>query len=107
MNAGTAQKAALGLLSTLLMTRLGRTHDGLMVNMKVDRLKFSRRAVVMVATIAECPERVAQDALKACEGRIKAAVLVAHGASPAEAERLLADTGDNLRSALAVHHARR
>jgi N-acetylmuramic acid 6-phosphate etherase len=105
MNAGTAQKAALGLLSTLLMTRLGRTHDGLMVNMKVDRLKFSRRAVDVVATIAECSEQLAADALTAGDGRIKMAVLIARGASPAEAERWLAEANDNLRHALALRRA--
>ena len=54
MNAGTAQKAALGLLSTLLMTRLGHVHDGLMVSMLPDCSKLEGRAARIVAAIAGC-----------------------------------------------------
>jgi N-acetylmuramic acid 6-phosphate etherase len=102
MNAGTAQKAALGLLSSLLMTRLGRVHAGLMVDMQVDRTKLSRRAVAIVAEIAECPEESAAQALRSCGGSIKAAVLVAKGADQSEANRLLAGAGGNLRRALGL-----
>jgi len=34
MKAGTAQRVALNLLSTLVMIRLGRVHEGLMVERK-------------------------------------------------------------------------
>ncbi len=105
MNAGTAQKAALGLLSTLVMTRLGRIHDGLMVELPSDRGKFARRAVAIVAAIAGCDEAAARVALDAAGNRIKPAVLVALGADPATAARLLADAGDNLRRALALRPA--
>lgn len=61
MNAGTGQKAALNLLSVLVMTRLGRVHDGLMVELTPNRPKFRKRAVRVVATIADCP-RIAPSA---------------------------------------------
>ena len=45
MGAGTAQKAALGMISSLAMIRLGHVLDGLMVNLKVDNAKLRRRAI--------------------------------------------------------------
>ena len=100
LNAGTAQKAALGMLSTLLMTRLGHIHDGLMVSMRPDCAKLERRAARIVADIAGCADDAAWQALEACGGRIKPAVLVARGVAPEEAGRLLSEAGGNLRIAL-------
>jgi N-acetylmuramic acid 6-phosphate etherase len=100
MNAGTAQKAALGLLSSLAMTRLGHVHDGLMVSMRAENAKLKQRAAEIVAAIAGCTPEAAGRALETCDGRIKDAVLVAGGVSSAAAERLLAESGGNLRLAL-------
>lgn len=101
MNAGTAHKAALGLLSSLTMTRLGHVHDGLMVSMRFENAKLRQRAAEIVGEIAGCSEDDAARALETCGGSIKAAALVMRGAEPAEAERLLARCGGNLRAALA------
>jgi N-acetylmuramic acid 6-phosphate etherase len=100
MNAGTAHKAVLGLLSSLVMTRLGHVHDGLMVSMRADNAKLRERALDIVSEITGCSREKAADALDAGGGRIKAAALIASGAAPAEAERLLGDTQGNLRIAL-------
>jgi N-acetylmuramic acid 6-phosphate etherase len=101
MGAGTAQKAALGLLSSLIMIRLGRVHDGHMVNLRVDNAKLHKRAVTMLADISHVDEREASKALDACGGHIKQAALVAKGLAPAEAARILAETQGNLRAAMA------
>jgi N-acetylmuramic acid 6-phosphate etherase len=102
MNAGTAQKAALGMLSSLLMTRLGHVHDGLMVSMRVDCSKLERRAARIVAALADCtPERAAQ-ALAVSDNRIKPAVLIARGVEAAKADRLLSQSRGNLRVALGL-----
>lgn len=100
MGAGTAQKAALGILSTLVLTRLGHVHDGLMVSLRVDNDKLRRRAVRIVTQIAGCSEATAGEALATAEDHIKAAVLVAKGITLADARRMLAEAGGNLRSAL-------
>ncbi len=100
MNAGTAHKAALGLLSSLTMTRLGHVHDGLMVSMRAENTKLRSRAAGIVSEIAGCERDAAAEALESCGGRIKAAALVVQGAEPAEAERLLSNAGGNLRAAL-------
>jgi N-acetylmuramic acid 6-phosphate etherase len=102
MGAGTAQKAALGLLSSLLMTRLGHVHDGLMVSMRTDCSKLERRAARIVAAIAGSTPDVAAASLAESDNHIKLAVLVARGASVAEADALLTRAGGNLRVALGL-----
>ena len=102
MNAGTAQKVALNLLSTAIMVRLGRVHRGLMVDMRITNAKLRERAVRIVAMLSERDADTARRALTGAGGRIKPATLVAMGVPLAAAERALADSRDNLRTALAV-----
>lgn len=101
MNAGTGQKAALNLLGTLVMTRLGRVHDGLMVELTPDRPKFRTRATRIVGAIAACPLADAERCLLRAGGDIKLAILLARGCGEERAERLLEDCGRDLRRALA------
>ena len=103
MNAGTAQKAALNMLSSLTMIHLGAIYDGMMVNLRVENAKLRRRAVGTLMHIAGCGEPEAQRALAGCADRIKPAAMVARGGvAPAEAERLLAAARGNLRTALTM-----
>ncbi len=101
MKAGTAQKIALTMLSTAVMVGLGRVHEGRMVDMRPRNAKLRRRAERMVADLAGVDEARAGASLTATEGDIKRAVLVARGASPAEAEATLVRTAGSLRAALA------
>jgi N-acetylmuramic acid 6-phosphate etherase len=102
MAAGTAQKAALNLLSTLTHIRLGAVHDGLMVNLRADNEKLRERARGIVMAIAKVDEARAKAALDSSGGEVKPAVLVAAGAqSAAVARKLLQDAEGNLRAALA------
>lgn len=102
MKAGTAQKAALTLLSTLIMIRLGRIHDGRMVEMRPTNAKLMARAERMVADLAKCDATTATRALAASGGAIKPAVLIATiGCGAAEATALLCRHAGNLRRALA------
>jgi N-acetylmuramic acid 6-phosphate etherase len=105
MKAGTAQKVILNLFSTATMLRAGLVYRGLMVNMKVSNDKLTDRAVAMVAVIAEVDRDRAAAALAAAGKDIKPAVLVARGASMAEATALLADVDGDLRSALTAWRA--
>lgn len=101
MGAGTAQKAALNLLSTLTHIKLGAVHDGMMVNVKAGNLKLKARACKIVSRIANANERDAAAALEATRGEIKPAVLICAGAkSPEEARQLLKEGQGNLRLAL-------
>jgi N-acetylmuramic acid 6-phosphate etherase len=98
--AGTAQKIALNLLSTALMVGLGKVYRGRMVDMRPTNAKLRARALAMVADLAPCGEEAARAALEATAFRVKPAILVARGLSPAEAERRLAAAGGSLRAAL-------
>ncbi|SPH17816.1 N-acetylmuramic acid 6-phosphate etherase [Defluviimonas aquaemixtae] len=100
MGAGTAQKAALNMMSTLMGIRLGQVHDGMMVGLVADNAKLRDRARGMVETIAGVDAARAADALAAAGGAVKGAVLIATGAMPEEAEEALSATGGNLRAAL-------
>lgn len=101
MGAGTAQKIALNMLSTLMAIRLGHVHDGMMINLRVDNTKLRARAIGMVAEIAAVDVGVAEAALESTNGSVKPAVLVAIGQTPETANTLLRQTEGNLRAALA------
>ena len=102
MGAGTAQKIALNMLSTLMAIRLGHVHDGYMVNVIADNEKLRMRACGIVAAIAGVDEATAQSALVASAGGVKPAILIASGASDlAEAEALLTRHQGQLRPILA------
>src|SRR4029078_10243431 len=79
MNAGTAQRITLNLLSTLVMIRLGHVYRGLMVDVQASNVKLSRRKAAMVAHPTGMNEREAEAALAKARGSVKVAVLVLHG----------------------------
>jgi N-acetylmuramic acid 6-phosphate etherase len=102
MGAGTAQKIALNMLSTLMAIHLGHVHDGFMVNVVADNEKLRGRARGIVAAVSGVDDAQADAALKASGGAVKPAILMARGAaSMAEAETLLARHAGHLRPAIA------
>ena len=102
MGAGTAQKAALNLLSTLTHIRLGAVHDGLMVNVLAGNSKLKHRAAEIVAKIADVELQKATLALDNSQEKVKPAVLLCLGAANyTAAQMLLERTNGNLRLALA------
>ena len=106
MKAGTAQKAILNMLSTAIMTRLGRVYKGFMVDMVVSNNKLEHRAISMICSITNCSNKTAQSALKDANENIKTAVLIALGQNPVSAKRILTQSGDNLRDALTIVEAK-
>lgn len=102
LSAGTAQKAALNLISTLMAVRLGHVYDGLMVNLRADNAKLRGRAARMVMLIAGVDEPRALAALETSGGKVKEAALIAAGCAPEDVEALLTASNGNLRQALAV-----
>jgi N-acetylmuramic acid 6-phosphate etherase len=102
MGAGTAQKAALNMFSTLIGVRLGHVHDGLMVNVRADNEKLRQRAQRIITRITGVGAEIAAKALDESEGEVKPAILIAAGAkNRAAAEAVLGRTEGNVRSALA------
>lgn len=101
MGAGTAQKAALNMLSTLTHIRLGAVHDGLMVNVQAGNAKLRRRAARIIAAISGADESRAAAALELAGGHVKPAVLLCAGAPDlVAAQKILAGADGNLRLAL-------
>ena len=101
MGAGTAQKIAFNLFSTLVGIHLGHVHDGHMVNLKADNIKLKGRACRIVSDISGVGVEEAERLLARSEGSVKTAVLLAAGAEDAgAAEAALAGSGQNLRRAL-------
>ena len=101
LQAGTAQKAALNLLSSLVMIRLGRVYDGHMVDMRATNAKLVKRAERMLIQITGTTPETARAALEKTQGRVKPAVLVVKGLSAEEAEKALERAEGSLRAALA------
>ena len=102
MKAGTAQKVALNLLSTLIMIRLGHVYDGLMVDVQAGNVKLTERSVRMVREIAGVDAGRAADALKQADGSVKLAALVLRGLTQAAGRQLLDANDDDLRRAFAA-----
>jgi N-acetylmuramic acid 6-phosphate etherase len=102
MTAGTAQKIALNLFSTQLMTALGRVHDGLMVNVVASNAKLIERGRNMVQTITGCSAQAAKAAHDEAGHDVKLAVLLIDGLSLAEARQCLDAAGGNLREARVI-----
>ena len=106
--AGTAQKAALGMLSSLMGFELGHVHQGLMVNLKADNAKLRYRALEIVAMIAGVSEARAEAALREAGGEVKPAILIASdGVSISEAAARLAAAEGRIGDALRTSRATR
>ena len=102
MNAGTAQRITLSLLSTLVMIRLGHVYRGLMVDVQASNTKLTRRKREMLCHLTgSCAEDV-EAALARANGNVKLAVLLLKGATLETAHGALARAGGKLRVALAI-----
>ena len=100
MKAGTAQKATLNLLSSLVMIRLGRVYEGLMVDVQASNKKLVRRSEEMLIHLTRRPRQDVRDALEHAGGSVKVAALLLEGCTRAEAEAALESASGQLRTAL-------
>jgi N-acetylmuramic acid 6-phosphate etherase len=101
--AGTAQKSALGLLSTLANARLGHVYRGHMVNVRPENEKLRRRAVHIVASIAGIDEEAADISLARAKVDVKCAIVIASGAATHErAQDLIRQADGHVGDALAA-----
>ena len=101
MGAGTAQKVALNMLSTMMGIQLGHVLNGMMVNLVADNHKLVERANRMLMSIAACSQDDAIHCLNKADGSVKKAVLLAAGAENVnQAQQLLSSNRGKLRAAL-------
>ena len=99
MTAGTAQKIALNLFSTRLMTELGRVYEGLMVNVVPANAKLVDRSQRIIQVITGCEREAAAAAWKRADQDIKLAVLLLDGLDAHEASARLKEARGDLRRA--------
>ena len=102
MNAGTAQRIALSLLSSLVMIRLGKVYAGLMVDVQASNAKLTERRENMLIHLTGSSGEDVRKALKRARGSVKLALLLLKGCDLNEAERVLDRAGGQLRGALAL-----
>jgi N-acetylmuramic acid 6-phosphate etherase len=111
MKAGTAQRVALTLLSSLVMIRLGRVYRGLMVDVQASNEKLVRRSETMLAQLTGHSRDRVRDALRQAKGSVKLALLLLEGVGLDAAEATLAESGGDLRAAKelveAGHHRKK
>jgi N-acetylmuramic acid 6-phosphate etherase len=102
MKAGTAQRTTLNLLSSLLMIRLGRVHEGLMIDVQATNAKLAQRGEKMLSHLTGRSGDEVKQALSRANGNVKLAVLLLKGCSLQDAERTLKRADGRLRAALAL-----
>jgi N-acetylmuramic acid 6-phosphate etherase len=101
LKAGTATKMALNILSTGVMVRLGKVHGNRMVDVAVTNTKLEDRALRILRDLAGVPRERGAELLRAAEGSVKLALLMAASGLDAEAARAeLASHGPSLRRTL-------
>src|SRR6266487_303897 len=102
MKAGTAQRIALNLLSSLVMILLGRVYEGLMVDVQAVNNKLVQRSENMLLHLTGRSSDEVRDALARAHGSVKLAVLLLQGCDPGEAAEALDRAGGQLRIAKAL-----
>ena len=99
MKAGTAQRVALTLLSSLVMIRLGRVYEGLMVDVQATNKKLVRRSERILGQLTGRGGEEVRAALREAGGNVKLALLLLDGSPRDAAETALAEAGGDLRAA--------
>jgi N-acetylmuramic acid 6-phosphate etherase len=107
MKAGTAQRVALTLLSSLVMIRLGRVYEGLMVDVQPSNRKLVRRSEAILAQLTGHSRDQVRDALRQAKGSVKLALLLLEGRSLDEARGALDTASGDLRAAKTLIEERR
>ena len=101
MKAGTAQRITLSLLSSLLMIRLGRVYDGMMIDVQATNRKLALRSETMLMHMTGRKEKDVRAALAEADGSIKLAVLLLKGCDLKDAKSVLKRSKGQLRTAIA------
>jgi N-acetylmuramic acid 6-phosphate etherase len=104
MKAGTAQKMVLNMLSTTVMTRLGRVYDNWMIGVALTNRKLKQRGLRILAEASGSSVAEATRALRQSGHDLRAALIMLKSSVDARtARRLLRRAGGGLRAALAAH----
>jgi N-acetylmuramic acid 6-phosphate etherase len=103
MKAGTAQKMVLNMLSTTVMTRLGRVYDNWMIGVALTNRKLKQRGLRILAEASGSSVAEATRALRQSGHDLRAAlIMLKSGVDARTARRRLRGAGGDLRAALAA-----
>jgi N-acetylmuramic acid 6-phosphate etherase len=102
MKAGTAQRIALNLLSSLVMIRLGHVYGGLMVDVQAVNNKLVQRSENILLHLTGRGSAEVREALDRAGGSVKLALLLLEGCDLGQAKRALDRAGGRLRAAKAL-----
>ena len=101
LKAGTAQKMTLNALSSAVMVRLDKVYGNLMVDLKVSNAKLRRRAVSLTVLASGASHAEAERALAEAGDQVKiAAVMLRLGLDADAARSVLGQVGGSLRAVL-------
>lgn len=101
MKAGTAQKLILNMITTGAMIRSGKVYGNLMADVEATNAKLVERQTRIVMAATECDRATAEQALAACDGHCKTAiVMILAQLSAGDAKALLAQHQGFIRDAL-------
>lgn len=101
MKAGTAQKLILNMITTGAMIRSGKVYGNLMADVEATNAKLVERQKRIVMAATECDRATAEQALAACDGHCKTAiVMILAQLSAGNAKALLAQHQGFIRDAL-------
>jgi N-acetylmuramic acid 6-phosphate etherase len=102
MKAGTAQRVALLLLSSLVMILMGRVYDGLMVDVQASNKKLVRRSERILSRLSGRSSGEIHEALERADGSVKLAFLLLQGYERDEADSALHRADGHLRRAMSL-----
>jgi N-acetylmuramic acid 6-phosphate etherase len=101
LKAGTATKLVLNMLTTGALVRLGKTYGNLMVDLQATNTKLRDRGERIVMEVLGVSRDVAREVIRAANGSVRTALVIAHGGvDAAEAESRLAAVDRHLRAIL-------
>lgn len=101
LKSGTAQKLVLNMISTGVMIRLGKTYGNLMVDVQPTNAKLRRRAVAIVGEAVGLDENAAERVLAESGGDVKTAIVMGRLGVDRDAARAQLDVARGvLRAAL-------
>lgn len=101
LKAGTAQKLILNMLSTASMIKLGKVYGNLMVDVQITNIKLAQRAQRIISEIAGVSETEAEKLLAQTNNEVKTAIVVGLlNISPNEARQKLANAQGMLREVM-------
>ena len=103
LKAGTAQKMVLNMLTTGAMIRSGKVFGNLMVDVEATNHKLVKRQINIVMQATDCDAATAEQALNACHGHCKTAiVMLLAGLDAIQATALLDQHRGFIRQALSA-----